>query len=102
MPPEARLVKRIQHHLEQKGARPFKIMGQDEGYQEIGIPDLLVCFRGYFVGLEVKQPGEAKDVSPRQEYVLQSIKKAGGVAGVVTSIGDVDRLLAKIERREVK
>lgn len=100
MPPEARLVKRIQHYIEQKGGRSFKIVGDTEGLQEAGIPDLLVCYRGHFVGIEVKQPGE--EASPRQKYILQTIERAGGTTAVVSSVEGVARLLSKLDRKEVR
>lgn len=98
MQPEARLVKRIQTYLAEQGARPFKIHG-DDSYQEAGIPDLLVCLRGRFVGLEVKLPGKENTVSPLQEKVLREIKAAGGVAEIVTSVEQVRTILAKLERK---
>jgi hypothetical protein len=99
MPPEARLVGRIQRLIEEKGGRPFKIVGQDEGYQEAGIPDLLICYRGYFVGIEVKQPGAENNVSPRQRHVLRQIEAAGGITAVVSSVEEVARLLSKLDRK---
>ncbi len=96
MQPERRLVQKIQAYLEQQGARSFKIHG-DDSYQEAGIPDLLVCFRGRFIGLEVKLPGETP--SPLQEKVLREIKGSGGIAAVVTSVEQVRNLLAKLEKK---
>ena len=77
MPPEARLVGKIQRLIESKGGRPFKIVGDKNGFQEAGIPDILACYRGHFIGLEVKQPGAERDVSPRQQLVLRQIYAAG-------------------------
>ena len=99
MPPEARLVAKIQKLLEEKGARPFKIVGSEEGFQEAGIPDLLVCYRGAFIGLEVKQPGAENNLRPRQKHVLRQIEDAGGIAEVVSSVEQVRRLLAKVDRK---
>jgi hypothetical protein len=97
MQPERRLVQKIASYLETQGARPFKIQGEEGSYQEAGIPDLLVCYRGRFVGLEVKLPGNTP--SPLQEKVLREIKRAGGIAEVVTSVEQVRSLLAKIDRK---
>jgi VRR-NUC domain len=96
MQPERRLVQKIQAYLEEQGARPFKIHG-DDSYQEAGIPDLLVCLRGRFVGLEVKLPGNSP--SPLQEKVLREIKRSGGIAEVVTSVDQVRTLIAKMEKK---
>jgi len=89
--PEGKLVRKIQDRIEQRGGRPFKIQGADESFQEIGIPDLLVCYHGIFLGLEVKMPGEKP--SPIQRQVLKSIEAAGGVARVVCSVEEVDEIL---------
>jgi hypothetical protein len=96
MQPERRIVQKIQVYLEEQGARPFKIHG-DDSFQEAGIPDLLVCWRGRFIGLEVKQPGG--EPSPLQKKVLREIERSGGVAQVVESVGQVRDLLAKLERK---
>lgn len=85
--------------IESKGGRPFKIVGDEEGFQEAGIPDLLVCYRGRFIGLEVKQPGAESNVSPRQAHVLSQIEAAGGIIAVVSSVEEAARTLAKAERK---
>ena len=89
--PEGKLVRKIQDRIEERGGRSFKIQGTDESFQEIGIPDLLVCYHGIFLGLEVKMPGEKP--SPIQRQVLKSIEAAGGVARVVCSVEEVDEIL---------
>jgi hypothetical protein len=96
MQPEARLVKKVQDYIGGVGGRSFKIHGEDT-FQEVGIPDLLVCYKGYFVGLEVKQPGGR--VSPRQHKVLQEIDTAGGISAVVSTLEQVVDLLAKLDRK---
>jgi len=93
--PEAKLVKSIQSLLVRKGARSFKIHGEDS-FQEVGIPDLLCCYRGRFVGLEAKLPGNKP--SPVQKVVLNEIVAAGGYASVVSTVGQVASLLARIDR----
>jgi len=97
MQPEARLVKKIRTHLTKKGAWHCKIHGSDEGLQEIGLPDLFVCYKGQFIGLEVKLPGGKP--SPRQKVVLQRIRTAGGIGEVVTSVAEVERILKRSTRR---
>jgi len=93
--PEGKLVVKIKDLLVKEGARPFKIVGSDEGFQEIGIPDLLVCFRGRFVGAEVKQPGGK--LRPAQRVVLSEIYNAGGVAAVLETVEQATKLLSAIK-----
>ncbi len=94
--PEGRLVKRIKAYVKGKGGRCFNIHGGDNPYQEVGIPDLLICYRGRFVGLEVKQPGE--EPTAKQKQVLHEIEAAGGRAVAVTTVEEVVDLLAKIDK----
>jgi hypothetical protein len=91
MQPESRIVKKIKEYLESRGARVFKIHGGDNPFQEVGIPDLIVCYQGKFLGLEVKLPGEKP--STVQQVVLKQIRASGGIAAVVTSVSDVVPLL---------
>lgn len=93
--PEARLVKKMKDFIQQKGGRCFKIHGES-AFQEVGIPDLLCCYRGRFVGLEVKQLGEKP--SPVQLVVLNEIVSAGGYASVVSTVGQVALLLERIDQ----
>lgn len=50
-----------------------------------GLPDIIGCWNGQFVGLEVKRPSTRNSVTPGQQAALAAILDAGGVAGVVTS-----------------
>ena len=95
--PEGRLSKKIRDYLEGRGAWVCKIQGDGDTYQEVGLPDLFVCYRGYFIGLEVKQPGGKP--SPRQLLVLKRIRQAGGIAEIVESVDEVERILAKLDRK---
>jgi hypothetical protein len=94
--PEGKLTARIKRMIADHEGRCFKIHGNDEGFQEIGIPDLLCCIAGRFVGIEVKQPGEA--LRPRQRKVLHEIFAAGGVAAVCETVGQVALLLSILEK----
>ena len=99
MQPEARIVKRIQQTIAEKGGRAFKIHGSTKGeeavFQEAGLPDLLVCYKGRFVGLEVKVPGGKP--SRLQLHVLDEIRNAGGIAAVVETVEEVLDLLEQFE-----
>lgn len=79
---ERTIVEKIKTAYAARGIFLVKIHGSQ--MQVGGIPDLLGCWRGRFVGLEVKQPGE--HATPLQSYVLKEIEKAGGLAAVVHSL----------------
>ena len=66
---------------------------------ERGVPDILCCYRGRFVGFEVKT---AKGrISGPQRTQNERIAAAGGRAVVVRSVADVRAVLGTIDR-EVK
>jgi hypothetical protein len=94
--PEGKLVAKIKDLMVKEGARPFKIVGTDEGFQEVGIPDLLCCIGGRFVGAEVKQPG--KKLRPAQRRILHEIFNAGGVAAVLETVGQAAVLMRILEK----
>lgn len=47
-------------------------------FTKSGIPDLLICCNGYFLGVELK--AEKGRLAPLQIYNLEQIKKAGGIS----------------------
>ena len=75
----------------------YNIHGGDNPFQAIGIPDLLCCWRGIFMGLEVKLPGEK--ASKVQLVNIEQIRRAGGIAEVVTSVEDVEAILKRMTRK---
>lgn len=97
--PEGKLKKRIKAYLESRGALVYAIHGGGDPYQEGGIPDLLVCWQGHFLGLEIKDTRGEKP-SKLQEFQLRRIKRAGGISSVVYSVEDVIDLLAKHSGKE--
>lgn len=60
-------------------------------YGTAGMPDIVCCIGGRFVGLEVKQPG--KKLTALQEDAINRINAAGGIAAMVTSVGEVKEIL---------
>jgi hypothetical protein len=63
----------------------------------VGTPDLLCCYRGYFIGMEVKTPDTQGDVSPAQRLRITEIRAAGGSAIVVWDVDQVERYLNKLD-----
>lgn len=51
------------------------------GIQRSGVPDLLICCNGYFLGVEIKAPnGKASEL---QIWNVDKIREAGGIAIVL-------------------
>lgn len=48
-----------------------------------GLPDIIVCAEGLFIGLETKHPETRSHTSARQDFVHDQIRSAGGTAVVV-------------------
>ncbi len=47
-----------------------------------GLPDLIVCAEGFFIGIETKMPTDRENVSKRQQYVHGRIRQAQGLSFV--------------------
>lgn len=90
---ESRLSRQIQKALRAKGYFCFKVHGTE--MVMAGLPDIIVCANGYFIGLETKLPEKRSHTSPRQDFVHEQIERAGGTAVVVTSVREA---LAAVER----
>lgn len=55
-----------------------------------GIPDLIVFHKGTFF-FEVKRPQGT--VQPIQTYVIDKIRKGGGIANIIKNVDDVKKIL---------
>lgn len=78
--------------LEKLGAYVVKVIAASRK----GVPDLLVCHKGRFIGIEVKHEASKNRVTPLQALNLQRISKAGGASFVVyneETINHVVRML---------
>ena len=93
MPREAIIQQQIMTHLRGMGAWVFKVHGSP--YQQVGVPDLLVGYKGRFYAMEVKRPGGR--LTPVQAKVIEEIKASGSVAGRVESIEEAMKLLEVAE-----
>jgi hypothetical protein len=57
--------------------------------------DYLCCYRGHFFGIEAKAPGKVP--TPRQDYVLEQIRLAGGSTFVIAGEADLDGLIVLLD-----
>ena len=90
MTPEAKVKKKVVAILKEAGAYYFyPVTG---GYGRSGVPDVIACHDGRFIGIECKA-GSNKP-TPLQEKNLSDIQTAGGVALVVNedNINTVEEL----------
>jgi hypothetical protein len=77
--PEAKVKKQIRAILDEYGA--YYAMPIGSGYGNSGVPDFLVCYKGWFIGIEAKA-GKGKTTA-LQEFNLDKISKAGGIPLVI-------------------
>jgi len=64
----------------------FKVHGSE--YMMAGLPDIVACVDGQFIGFETKMPNKRSNVSPRQKYVHQLIENASGKSWVICSVNE--------------
>ena len=65
-------------------------------YGTAGIPDLIVCYKGRFIGLECKVGKNT--ATALQQQTIRQILKAGGYAVVVKSVGEVKAIIQAFEK----
>lgn len=58
-----------------------------------GMPDIIAIYCGVFVGIEIKRPDGKGVATEQQVKMLNDIREAGGVAGIVENILDLKLLL---------
>ena len=94
---ESAISRRIQTALIDAGAFVFKVHGNE--FTMAGLPDLIVCYKGYYIGIEVKNPETRYKATPRQLYIHRKIHSAGGLCEVVKSVAEALALLDRIGQR---
>ena len=94
MTPEAKVKKKVVDVLKKNNAYYF--FPATGGYGRSGVPDIVCCYRGIFIGIECKA-GSNKP-TPLQETEMRKIEQAQGFVLVVneTNIEDVAILLRDI------
>lgn len=65
-------------------------------YTQGGTPDILFVYKGRYIGFEVKRPYFGI-VSKLQEQTIEEIRRAGGVAEVVTYVSEVKEIMSRVE-----
>ena len=65
-------------------------------YGTTGLPDIICCVNGRFVGLEVKTA--TGRLTKLQEVTLAKINAAGGLGVVVRSVDEVKTIIEEIRR----
>ena len=93
---ERDLVAAIKKYLSSLGGGIFFWKEHGGPYGTSGIPDIICCYRGRFLGLEAKLPGGK--LTELQRRALYRINAAGGIARRVESVDDVKAVIAQADR----
>lgn len=93
--PEKKVKDQVTKFLNEKNAYWFyPVMG---GYGSSGIPDIIACYRGVFIGIECKAGGNTP--TALQMKNLNQISQAGGYSVVIneSNIGELQNVLDRID-----
>ena len=93
--PESKVKKQVKKILDDLGAYHFSPMM--DGYGRSGVPDIIACYKGKFIGIECK----AGDNKPTllQLRNIEDIKRNQGLA-IVVNEGNIESLLALVKEIE--
>lgn len=95
---EKTIENKIKDYLFSKYIYYFKVHGSK--FMEPGIPDIVACVKGHFVGIEVKRPGAKNEQSEQQKIHERNIKKSGGTYLLVDSLQEVINYIEPILYKE--
>lgn len=76
MAAEKKFENKIKDALQERGAWKVKFFAN--AFTPAGIPDILACYNGRFLGIEVKG-GTGYGLTDLQKYNLKHIRDAGGI-----------------------
>ena len=91
---ERDIVTAIRKYLASLGSDVFFWKEHGSVYGTNGVPDIICCYKGRFLGLECKLPGGR--LTELQKRAIEKINRAGGVACRVESVEDVKRVIARV------
>ena len=84
---------KIVKYLEEKGAYVVKVVAASKK----GVPDILACYRGKFLAVEVKTPLTRANTSKLQVHNLNAVTEARGHSVVAVYVEDVENYLKLID-----
>jgi len=89
MTPEGKVKRKLDQWLDQNLPGHWRVKPRGGPFGKAGCPDILICWRGIFIAIEVK--AEGGEASPLQMMNLKMIQKAGGIAALLHGF-DTNRL----------
>ena len=88
----------IKKYLASLGSDIFFWKEHGGPYGTSGVPDIICCYKGRFLGLEVKL--STGTLTELQKRAIDRINRAGGIASRVESVADVQKIIAKVDEEE--
>ncbi|MEA5015022.1 MAG: VRR-NUC domain-containing protein [Candidatus Limiplasma sp.] len=95
---ERDLAAAIKRYLASLGSDVFYFKEHGGPYGTAGVPDIICCYKGRFLGLEAKLPG--RKLSELQRRAIAKILRAGGLAGRVESVEDIRALICLVDEEQ--
>ena len=92
---ERDIVTAIKRYLASLGSDVFFWKEHGSVYGTNGVPDIICCYKGRFLGLECKLPGGR--LTKIQKRTIEKINRAGGVACRVERVEDVKRVIERVD-----
>lgn len=92
---ERDIVAAIKRYLLTLGDAVFFWKEHGGPYGCAGIPDIICCYKGRFIGLECKLPGGR--LTELQKRAIEKINRAGGIACRVENVEDVKCVIARVD-----
>jgi hypothetical protein len=88
--PESKVKAKVRAWLQARGIWYCQPIGSAFGPS--GVPDIVACWKGRALGIEVKAPGKRSNTTTMQDRQLEQIRAAGGIAIVVDDVSQLDEL----------
>ena len=93
---ERDIVAAVKKYLTSLGSDVFFWKEHGGPYGTSGVPDIICCYKGRFIGMECKLPGGR--LTELQKRTIRRINQAGGIAGRVESVADAMALIEWAEK----
>ena len=76
---------KIKKEIKDRGGWCVKFFAN--AYTQSGVPDILACYNGRFIGIEAKGDSKGYGATALQKHSIEEIKKAGGIGIVLCPEG---------------
>ena len=93
---ERDIVAAIKKYLTSLGSDVFFWKEHGGPYGTSGIPDIICCYKGRFIGMECKLPGGR--LTELQKRAISKINAAGGIAHRVESVEDAKAVMLRCNK----